>query len=64
MITPCHTNTAEDPVSHTIGLVTQLSQGSYSLDRVTTCVHRMWDTGLQYDSVEAVLKELAEEVCS
>jgi len=43
-------------------MVTQLSKGIYSLDTVTSCVHRMWDGGLQYDSVDAVLKELKAQV--
>jgi hypothetical protein len=52
----------DDPVSQTIGEVTQLSNGAYTLDRVTACVHRMWDFGMQYDNIDAVLKELKKEV--
>jgi hypothetical protein len=51
-------SSTDDPVSQTIGWVMELSGGAYTLDQVTVCVHRMWDVGLQYDSVEAVMKEL------
>lgn len=39
-----------------------MSKSNYSHDRVASCVNRMWDTGLQYDSTEAVLAELQREV--
>lgn len=54
-------NHLDDPVSQTIALVVQKSNNKYGLDRVTACVNRMWDSGLAYDDVDAVLKELGHE---
>jgi hypothetical protein len=51
---------SDDPVTVTIKQV--VSKSHYNHDRVASCVNRMWDTGLQYDSPEAVLAELQREV--
>jgi hypothetical protein len=53
-------STVDDPVTVTIKQV--MSKSHYSHERVASCVNRMWDTGLQYDSSEAVLMELQREV--
>jgi hypothetical protein len=46
----------------TVTIKQVVGKSHYNHDRVATCVNRMWDTGLQYDSPEAVLAELQREV--
>jgi hypothetical protein len=34
----------------------------YSLEKVTACVMKMWDEGLNYDKLDEVLLQLKSEV--
>mmetsp|Transcript_5401 Transcript_5401/g.5522 ORF Transcript_5401/g.5522 Transcript_5401/m.5522 type:complete len:213 (-) Transcript_5401:398-1036(-) len=54
-----HGNQLDNPVTVTIKQV--MGKSNYSHERVASCVNRMWDTGLKYDSPEAVLAELQRE---
>ena len=53
----------------TVNEVLQISHSygygsSFSSERITECVQRMWDEGLQYDDAAKVLNKLIAEVCN
>lgn len=45
-----------------VAAVLRVPGHSYTPSEITTCITAMWDTGLDYDNVELVLKQLKEEV--
>ena len=58
-----------DPVMATVDAVIKISMSTsrgrnfpISRQRITDCVHAMWDEGLQYDNATKVLARLIAEV--